>query len=68
MINAELGTLTVEPVLPVMLGTSSTEGTVSLVAEVEEEISQKDAINKMPKDSVHHATQDIICKAECVVP
>ena len=68
MINAELGTLTVEPVLPVMLGTSSTEGTVSLVAEVEEEISPKDAINKMPKDSAFLVTQDIICKAECVVP
>ena len=68
MTNAELGTLTAEPVLPVMLGTSSMEGTVSSVAEVEEEISLKDAINKMLRDTAFLVQQGIICKAECVVP
>ena len=68
MTNAELGTPTAEPALPVMQGTSSMEETVSLEAEMEEEISPKDAINKMPKDTAFLVPQDIICKAECVVP
>ena len=68
MTNAEHGTPTVEPVLHVMPGISSTEETVSSVAEVEEEISQKDAINRMPKDTAFLVPPDIICKAECVVP
>ena len=68
MTNAEHGTPTVEPVLHVMPGISSTEETVSSVAEVEEEISQKDAINKMLRDTAFLVPPDIICRVECADP
>ena len=68
MTNAELGTPTAELALPVTQGTSSMEGTVSSVAEVEEEISQKDAINKMLRDTAFLVPPDIICRVECADP